>query len=419
MHLNTLHLQKFKSFPDATLHLGGLTLMLGVNASGKSNIRDAFRFLHGIGRGYSIAEILGGKYLAGASVWAGIRGGSREITYNGNTRFALTIDLSADDNYHYHIEVEAGDKPRVTAEQLYYNGEMFFDSAMAQQTDQEHLIVNIRASGQNQKGRSEKFISLQPVLSQLIERLQNSNDEQDHLAVRKVVKIAANIFDWLAGIRFLDLSPDSMRLPSIPGETHLSDRGENLSSVLQSICDDPKMKSALMGWIKQLTPMDVVDFMFLPDATGKVLLQLVEHNGRKTSAYSASDGTLRFLGILAAVLGPDSGNTFFLEEIDIGIHPSRLDLMMSLLQNRIEQAGLQVIATTHSPQLVRLLASKLDQAAITYRLEGAPGTDIRRLSDIAGIKEAIAAGDLANLHESSWFEDVLSFMADNWTEKEQ
>ena len=57
--LKSLRLENFKSFKNAELSLGDLTVLVGTNASGKSNIRDAFRFLHGISRGYSIAEIIG------------------------------------------------------------------------------------------------------------------------------------------------------------------------------------------------------------------------------------------------------------------------------------------------------------------------------------------------------------------------
>ena len=48
--ITSLRLVDFKNFADETLHLGPFTLIVGANASGKSNIRDAFRFLHGIGR---------------------------------------------------------------------------------------------------------------------------------------------------------------------------------------------------------------------------------------------------------------------------------------------------------------------------------------------------------------------------------
>ena len=59
--ITSLRLVDFKNFADETLRAGPFTVIVGTNASGKSNIRDAFRILHGIGRGYTLAEIIGGK----------------------------------------------------------------------------------------------------------------------------------------------------------------------------------------------------------------------------------------------------------------------------------------------------------------------------------------------------------------------
>ena len=60
--VTSLRLVDFKNFADETLRVGPFTVIVGANASGKSNIRDAFRFLHGIGRGYSLDEIIGGRF---------------------------------------------------------------------------------------------------------------------------------------------------------------------------------------------------------------------------------------------------------------------------------------------------------------------------------------------------------------------
>ena len=49
--IGRIHLRNFKNFRQADLQLGPFTLLIGMNASGKSNLRDAFRFLHGVGRG--------------------------------------------------------------------------------------------------------------------------------------------------------------------------------------------------------------------------------------------------------------------------------------------------------------------------------------------------------------------------------
>ena len=68
--ITSVRLVNFKNFADETLRLGPFTVIVGTNASGKSNIRDAFRFLHGIGRGYTLAEIMGGSTEA-AVRWSG------------------------------------------------------------------------------------------------------------------------------------------------------------------------------------------------------------------------------------------------------------------------------------------------------------------------------------------------------------
>ena len=51
--IKSLKLTNFKNFRQATLPLGKLTLLVGTNASGKTNLIDAFRFLHGVARGYT------------------------------------------------------------------------------------------------------------------------------------------------------------------------------------------------------------------------------------------------------------------------------------------------------------------------------------------------------------------------------
>jgi predicted ATPase len=92
----SLRMERFKNFKDAELKLGPFTVLIGANASGKSNIRDAFRFLHGISRGYSLADIIGEKYGEGGErIWSGIRGGAMEIAFSGDRSFVLTSQTAA------------------------------------------------------------------------------------------------------------------------------------------------------------------------------------------------------------------------------------------------------------------------------------------------------------------------------------
>ena len=92
--ITSVRLVNFKNFADETLRVGPFTVIVGANATGKSNIRDAFRFLHGIGRGYTLAEIMGGKYGVGGQIeWAGIRGAMDEIIRFGQSSFSIQVEV--------------------------------------------------------------------------------------------------------------------------------------------------------------------------------------------------------------------------------------------------------------------------------------------------------------------------------------
>lgn len=328
--LTKLTLERFKNFKKAELVLGPVTSLVGTNASGKSNLRDAFRFLHGIGRGYTLPEIMGEKRGEGGELqWSGIRGGTRESTYLQADTFTLATELIYQDEKNsipviYSIEIKPGDgngSPRVVKESLYADNIMVFDShplkSPPEQKALQHILVQIPQYWEHIEESVKKFSAYQPVLTQFYEQLpkhiEKQFTEQPEYKVVRDHGIVLVTITALASMRFFELSPQAMRLSSLPGQTTLGDRGENLSSVLQAICEEQQQKKALLEWIRELTPMDASDFEFVPDQTGKILLTLVEENGSRTSAYSASDGTLRFLAIIAALLGPKPAKFLFFE----------------------------------------------------------------------------------------------------------
>jgi len=402
------HFKSFEDFRKANVFFGPFSLLLGTNASGKSNVRDALRFLHGVARGYSLADIFGERWIeGGVPVWRGIRGGVREASYRNADSFRLyTVVELPSGWFRYQIGVEIGrkgDAPRVIFERLeIVDGNIVWQSAditKSSQADPLHLKVKIRKAETAGRYPTISFLSHRPVLTQIPEH----PDVPD-----SVKKIAKQLIDLLGSMRFLDLSPDAMRLPSVPGQTTLGDRGENLSSVLQSICENPKRKKALMEWVRELTPMDVTDFRFVPDQIGRILLTLVDGDGQDISAYSASDGTLRFLAMIAALLGPAPARIYFFEELENGIHPARLYLLLQLIEQKVKEGNIQVIATTHSPQLLGLVGPEtLDATSLIYRLPGQPDSRIKPVLDIPEIRRVLEEQDIARLYASGWLEDAV------------
>ena len=427
--LTSLRLVDFKNFADETLKLGPFTIIVGANASGKSNIRDAFRFLHGIGRGYTLAEILGGKHGAGGQLeWAPIRGAMNEIIRLGrgssdvpprfsiivemnhearNGFYSITIGSNPNDSEEFYVLEESANNPTEPV----YNLTGTFDSEPLLAFGNEDL-EGVAVSGS------------QPALLQIFRMKEfwfkdelNTGD-----SIAKIAQIVENRLPWslvvidtlmhFYSMAFLEPAPANMRLPSAPGVTKLGESGDNLPTVLKAICSDPERREALTSWLRELTPMDVVDFEFPRDPSGRIHVQLTERNGRLISASSASDGTLRFLGILSALLSPDPSVLYFIEEIDNGIHPSRLHLLIELIEKQTKKTGIQVVATTHSPDVLNLINdTTFENTSVVYRDEDSADAIIRPVSELPRVRELRESQGLGRLHAGGWMEDILSFEA--------
>ena len=159
--------------------------------------------------------------------------------------------------------------------------------------------------------------------------------------------------------------------------------------------------------------MDARDFEFATDLTGRILLVLVEGNGQRTSAFSASDGTLRFLAMIAALLGPKPARFYFFEELDTGLHPSRLHLLLQLLEQKVADSDIQIVATTHASQLLNVVSPHtLANASLIYRQDTRPDAQIKRILDIPDAARLLQKYEAARLHAMGWFEDTVSFAAD-------
>ena len=401
--ITSVRLVNFKNFADETLKVGPFTVIVGANASGKSNIRDAFRFLHGIGRGYTLAEILGGKYGVGGQMeWEPIRGATNEIIRFGHSEFSIDVAVMAgatgnDNQLEYFVEMGheflRSGTFRVKREEFQEGRNNIYSG---ESTIHDLLVRRKGLQGQY------KFMLDQPALLQdMIWQVTGPIDQDNQVR---------NLQSTFANLRFLDFVPDRMRDPTFPGISMLGDRGENLPSVLEAICADSQRGISLMSWLQELTPMDVKDFDFPRDPSGRVHLQIVERNGRKVSAYSASDGTLRFLGILAALLGPNEGGLYFFEEIDNGIHPNRLWLLMDFIERLTAKGKIQVITTTHSPALLSWINdTTFENTSVVYRDQYRADSVIRPIAGLYNLRELRESQGLERLLTSGWFETAMKF----------
>lgn len=129
----------------------------------------------------------------------------------------------------------------------------------------------------------------------------------------------------------------------------LNDGGDNLGLVLSKI--HFRVRRELLEALGRLYE-GITDLSFQIDG-GNVLLFLVESGGREIPATRLSDGTLRYLCLLAILLHPDPPSLIAIEEPELGLHPDVIPYVAELLVRASERT--QLVVTTHSRMLVDAL----------------------------------------------------------------
>jgi len=395
--IEQITIKNFKSFKDVTLKLGRMNIFIGPNASGKSNFFDALRVLQGIGYGFTLHEILDGKPKSATSeVWEGVRGGSAKAAFaldgadkpisfqvggrlpgepDGNFKFRIAfaavegrfrterVSVSGDIIYVAHPEGATGSFPRVD-----YHGA-------------EDLQGRVDADPER------------PVLAQI---------------ARKGDKRVEQVSNVLTNMQRIDPSPALLREYSKAYEIkRMGEQGENFAALIRMICSDPEAKEAYLSWLRELRPREVDDVGVLKGALGEPMLMMKEGD-REWPAPVLSDGTLRFAAIAAAFFQPDMPGIITIEEIENGIHASRLRLLVELLRSRAAAGKTQVIATTHSPLVLAWL--KPEEYATTFyckRDEETGESRILPLNEIPRFNEIVSRQPISDLFAEGWMEAAL------------
>jgi predicted ATPase len=407
--LTKLTLRGWKSFSPVRgieVPLAPLTLLVGPNASGKSNVLDALRLLQGLALDLRLDEALRGKWDGGRQTWQGVRGGEAQAAWAGSTNFHLLTTLQLGGHEHRHLlEVRTAPELQIAREQLNGPAGDLFDThagslgAGAGPQPGGALHVGYATTGAGKNGRMVVRSSAS-VLGQLesAERMRS-----DVVTTTKAVR--AHLRSLLA----LELQPSRMRDPAPMSAATMGAAGENLAAALHHM--PAADRRDLCDWLSELCAPKVTGLEFeVIDTVRDVYFLLEERGSARISSRSLSDGTLRFLGILVALLTTPAGTTLLLEEPDVGLHPTRIHLLAQLLEQIPARRGIQVLATTHSPTLLANLSQQVlaDVVAFDRTDETDPtnpgSTVAKRLGDLQGFGALVASSQRDHLMATGWLE---------------
>ncbi len=419
--ISTLNIKNFKSLRDVRLELGRLNFFIGTNASGKSNVFDAVRVLQGIGNGFTVGEILDGKPKGATSeVWEPIRGGSAKAAYIKDPSSSFQIEVgvsesSADTDKVWEARYGVGfnaENQRVIEEWLSIDKPIYdsrpltgaINYALPQIDPRLFTSPTFDVKYFHGKKGTQPHIQSEPhrtVLSQMTRALADRWGKPHTVAAARLSRSFANT-------QRLDPSPSILRdYSQAQNVARMGEHGENFAALIRTICDDPSAKAAYLTWLKHLRPFEVDDVGILKGAVGELMFQLHE-GGREFPAPVLSDGTLRFAAIAAAFFQPDMPALLTLEEIENGIHASRLRLLVELLRNRTQKGKTQVVATTHSPiVLAWLQPEEYKHTFFCKRDEDTGESKILPLTEIPHFTEIVKKQPIGDLFAEGWMEAAL------------
>lgn len=125
-------------------------------------------------------------------------------------------------------------------------------------------------------------------------------------------------------------------------------------------------------------------------------------------ARGMSDGTLRYLAIVTAMLIRPPGSLLVIEEVDNGLHPSRASLLIEMLRTLGKERGIDVIVTTHNPALLDAAGVRMLPFITVAHRDGITGASrLTQLEDIAQLPKLMAGGSLGQLATAGRIEAAL------------
>lgn len=404
--ITAFQLKNFRSYQEGSLPLAPLTLLIGANASGKSNALEALHILSRMARGQYLQDVFKSLKENGA-----IRGTIDDLTHGGGTEFTLGCTLGQDSPYReFQITIRRRKKELiVTGEQMSYERSRFPLYRVEHIAEDYSHQLKIAYNNFAQGGIKPQIScdNRQAVFTQLTTPARFTTPKAQDL----LPKYTQNFRQMLEQMLFLDPIPQQMRGYSFVRDTDLQGDGGNISSVLYDLCRERQQKDRILDFVQALPEQDIRDIDFLETPRREVMVTLEESFGGHAQPREAallSDGTLRVLAVAAAVLSAPHGSLVVIEEIDNGVHPSRAETLLNNIQQAAQERDLRVLLTTHSPALMDALSiNAIPDVVYCYRDPQDGDSRLVRLEDLADYPELIAQGTVGRLIQRGILERYL------------
>lgn len=361
--IHSLRLRNFLSYGSETepIELEPLNVLIGRNSSGKSNLIEALGILKAtpidltaaIRKGGGISDFLwkGGQEFPTAEIDAILDYPEGQMPLRYQIGFTVSGQrLELVDEAIEHEQPYPGE-----------NEPYFF-----YRYQRGRPVINVQTEIEGEKKRSLRRETLSPEQSVLSQR----KDPDQYPQLTYLGNQFANIAlyrDWHIG---RDSDPRLAQKTDLPEHPLLED-GSNLGLVLNNLqyqLGSRKIIETLQNFYEEAEELSIKIY-------GGTVQIFIRETGliQPIPATRLSDGTLRYLFLMALLLDPTPGPILCIEEPEIGLHPDILPIIAEMLVEASQRT--QLIVTTHSDALISALPA--ESVLVCERSDR--GSDLRRL----------------------------------------
>lgn len=350
-----LTVENFLSLDKVKVNFGKLTIFVGPNASGKSNIIKALTLLSGIGRADPLTNIQGicNRCLKVESI--------KQLFHDPNKELTIKVDLE------------------VNGQSAFYDISFNSDGLInKEEVTHEKQLLTRPERGKTLYLHKETEVHIEAGLSDSIPAILYMPEYADPLI--------SKMKDILGNIRTYSFDVDRIRSASSSGfDLSLLRDGSNLAQTLHSLLTYKRKRFLQIEDImKQLIP-EIEEINVPPTEDGEQVYLSIKEEGipEPLKYHNISDGTLRILAFVTALYLESTIITF--EEPENCVHPYLFETIVDLCR----KAPVQVAITTHSPYLISKVA---DPSEILLIEKDKGKTKVRPVNDVEKVRRLLEEG---------------------------
>lgn len=419
------HLRDFKNFERAALNLfAPLTILLGRNGSGKTNLIEGVELLGALARGVPFTDIT----ETGRGGVLEIRGGLASCPRFGTSEFTLGLDrasVSSLDGHRANVLYWIKIQMAKSGVQLAAEGLRVKDRVLFRAENRPSGVVTLTYDSDDSPPRTHRrqASGSSSILSRYREIFIDGRPPTPKLL--EPGHAVSQVMNYLQRAYIFDPNPKLMRgYERVDPQAQLTRSGSNLSAVLFALDNGPADKKATLDritkTIRQIPEEPFLKIGFAETSLGDVMAGFEAKHYRRPNGSSLvearllSDGTLRMLAVLTALETVPEPSRIVIEEFDNGMHPSRAAVLIQYLTEIATRRRLNLVLTTHNPAFMNALADdQLQSVWICHRDDTKNASRVTRFADLdtavtlglgGGLGDYVARGALEKRLASNYKE---------------